>query len=81
MSTQNGLTQFAENLQQDVLALAESDEHEQMLADSFVQTVFDTLSEAGEFEDPLVCYHRSTGMEVSGYAVDEDRRDAQQSPE
>ncbi len=43
-----------------------------MLADSFTQIVFDMLSEAGEFEDPLVCYHRATGMEVSGYAVDED---------
>ena len=43
-----------------------------MLADSFTQTAFDMLSEAGEFEDPLVCYHRATGMEVSGYAVDDD---------
>ena len=43
-----------------------------MLADSFTQTVFDMLSEAGEFEDPLVCYHRARGLEVSGYGVDED---------
>ena len=72
MTTQNTLGAFAENLRQDVLALAESEEHEQMLADSFTQTAFDMLSEAGEFEDPLVCYHRATGMEVSGYAVDEE---------
>ena len=72
MTTQDTLNEFAENLKQDVLALAESEDHEQMLADSFTQTVFEILSEAGEFEDPLVCYHRATGMEISGYAVDED---------
>ncbi len=72
MTTQNTLQEFAENLQQDVLALAESEGNEQMLADSFTQAVFDMLSEAGEFEAPLVCYHRATGMEVSGYAVDDD---------
>ena len=72
MTTQNTLEAFAENLRQDVLALAESEDEGLMLADSFTQTIFDMLSEAGEFEDPLVCYHRSRGMEVSGYGVDED---------
>ena len=72
MTTQNTLESFAENLRQDVLSLAESDDEALMLADSFAQTVFDMLSEAGEFEDPLVCYHRALGMEVSGYGVDED---------
>lgn len=71
-ASENTLNEFAENLKQDVLALAEAEEDEQMLADSFTQIVFDMLSEAGEFEDPLVCYHRATGMEVSGYAVDDD---------
>lgn len=63
---------FAENLQQEVLTLAESDDQDLMLSDWFTQTVFDMLSEAGEFEDPLVCYHRARGMEVSGYALDEE---------
>ena len=72
MTTHNGLNEFAENLQQDVLALAELEEHEQMLSDSFSQVAFDILSESGESEDPLVCYHRSPGMEVSGYAFDDD---------
>ena len=72
MTSQNQMEMFAENLSQDVLALAESDEDGLMLADSFTQTVFDILSEAGEFEDPLVCYHRARGMEVSGYGVDEE---------
>ena len=72
MTSQNPMEIFAENLRQDVLGLAESDDDGLMLADSFTQTVFDILSEAGEFEDPLVCYHRARGMEVSGYGVDEE---------
>ncbi len=72
MTTQNTLVEFAENLQQDILALAESEENVQMLADSFTEIVFDMMSEAGECEDSTVCYHRATGIEVSGYAVDEE---------
>lgn len=72
MTPENTLESFAENLKQDVLAIAEAEDNEQMLSDSFAQITFDMLSEAGEFEDPLVCYHRAVGMEVSGYAVDED---------
>ena len=66
------IEEFSENIRQDVLALAESDEQDMMLSDLFTQTMFDMLSEAGEFDDPLVCYHRARGMEVSGYMVDED---------
>lgn len=72
MTTQSTLEKFAENLQQDALALADSEENAQMLADSFTQIVFDMISEAGESEDPLVCYHRATGIEISGYAVDDE---------
>ena len=72
MTTENTVETFAENLRQDVLALAESENEGMMLADSFTQTIFDMLSEAGEYEDPLVCYHRSLGMEVSGYHIDEE---------
>ena len=72
MTGPNSIEAFAENLRQDVLALADADEGDAMLADSFTQSAFDMLSEAGEFEDPLVCYHRARGMEVSGYGIDED---------
>ncbi len=72
MTTQHSIEEFSENVRQDVLALAGSDEQDMMLSDSFTQTMFDMLSEAGEFDDPLVCYHRARGVEVSGYMVDED---------
>lgn len=70
--TTESLDGFAENLRQDALTLADAEEHELMLADSFSQIVFDMLSEAGEFEDPLVCYHQARGMEISGYGIDEE---------
>ena len=66
------LEEFAENLRQDAIALADSEDQKMMLADSFTQIVFDMLSEAGEIDDPLVCYHRARGMEISGYGIDED---------
>ena len=72
MTDQHSIEEFSENLRQEVLALAESEVDGMMLADAFTQTAFDMLSEAGEFEDPLVCYHQSRGMEVSGYQVDEE---------
>ena len=72
MTFQEPLEDFSENLRQDVIALAETDDHGMMLADSFTQTVFDMLSEAGECDDPLVCYHRARGIEVSGYGIDEE---------
>lgn len=72
MTSQNPLNRFAEELREDVLAFAETRDQELMLADSFTQVAFDMLSEAGEFEDPLTCYHRARGIEISGYGVDED---------
>ena len=72
MTDQHSIEAFSENLRQDVLALAETEDDGMMLGDAFTQIAFDTLSESGEFDDPLVCYHRSRGMEVSGYLLDED---------
>ena len=72
MTGQNSIPEFSENLRQDVLALAETEDEGIMLADAFTQMAFEMLSEVGEFDDPLVCYHRSRGMEVSGYLLDED---------
>ena len=72
MTERNSVAEFSENLRQDVLALAETEDEGMMLADAFTQMAFDMLSEVGELDDPLVCYHRSRGMEVSGYLLDED---------
>ncbi len=72
MTAQHSPESFSEDLKQEVLALAEAEEEGMMLADAFTQTTFDMLAEAGEFDDPMVCYYRARGMEVSGYYIDED---------
>ena len=72
MTDQYSIEAFSENLKQDVLALAEMADEGMMLPDAFTQIALYMLSEAGEFDDPLVCYHYSRGMEVSGYLLDED---------
>ena len=53
MTLQHSVEEFAENVRQDVLARAESDEQDMMLSDLFAETVFEMLSEAGHFDDPL----------------------------
>ena len=47
MTGQNSIETFAENLRQDVLALAESGEQDLMISDSFTQMVFDMLADTG----------------------------------
>ena len=61
------LEAFAHELVQDVLANAEAGET--TAPDSFTQRLIDDLTEAGELDDGLVCYHRTHGIEVSGYSV------------
>ena len=66
MTDQHSIEVFSENLRQDVLALAESEDEGIMLADAFTQTALDMLSEAGEFDDPLVCYPARGGWRSAG---------------
>ena len=72
MTTLHTVEGFAESVREDVLAMAEADGQDTMLSGLFTQVAFDLLSEAGYVEDPQVCYHRTRGMEVSGYSVDEE---------
>lgn len=67
-----GLLQFAEHLRQEILTLAEREDEEGFQRDVFTRYVGETLVEAGELEEIEVCYHRPHGMEVSGYAIDQD---------
>ena len=65
------LAEFNRDLIQDVLATAEASDV--TLPDSFTERVIEHLTEAGEIEEGLVCYHRARGIEVSGYGRSEDR--------
>ena len=64
------LEDFNQTLVQDVLATAEASDT--TLPDAFTQRMIEHLTEAGEIEDALVCYHRARGIEVSGYGPSED---------
>lgn len=68
--TDVGLKDFSRDLVQDVLATAEATDT--TLPDAFTQRMIEHLTEAGELDDGLVCYHRTRGVEVSGYAVSDD---------
>ncbi|MGY1771948.1 AIPR family protein [Blastococcus sp. SYSU D00813] len=66
----SALEEFGDGLVQDVLATAEATDV--TLPDAFTQRMIEHLTEAGELDDGLVCYHRARGVEVSGYAIAED---------
>ena len=66
------LAAFAADLQQEVIGRSETEGQEAFLEGSFVQVCLERLAEAGELDDASVCLHRSTGLQVSGYAVSED---------
>ena len=64
------IAEFGRDLVQDVLATAEATDT--TLPDAFTQRMIEHLTEAGELDEGLVCYHRARGVEVSGYAVADD---------
>lgn len=68
----DGLTLFAQNLQQDVIVTAEAEGDEALRSEVFTRMTLETLEEAGEIEEGIVCYHRDRGIEVSAYGVDDD---------
>lgn len=63
-------TTFLVNLQQEVLSRSEG--QEQLCEDAFTEVMVEYLSEAGEFDDGIVCQHRGRGLQVNGYGVSED---------
>jgi hypothetical protein len=70
------LTQFAENLQQDVIISAEGNQTEEdegsFREEAFTRLIIEYLIEAGELEDGHVCYHSARGIKVNGYNIQED---------
>ncbi len=72
MENERALIDFAEELQQDVINLAEAEDSEMLRAEAFTQYMIDVLIDAGELEDGTACYHKMRGIEVSGYNLDEN---------
>ena len=72
MSTDDGLTGYARDLQQAVLLEADVEGAEQMRSEVFTRHLIDVLIEAGELEDAVPCYLRDRGIEVHGYGIDDE---------
>ena len=70
------LTQFAENLRQEVIMAAEAggenDEGNAFREDEFTRLMIDHLTEAGELEDGHVCHYIARGMKINGYSLHEE---------
>lgn len=64
------LAGFNRDLVQDVLATAEANKGTTL--EAFTTRMAEHLAEAGELSNAAACYHSAHGVEVSGYAHDED---------
>jgi hypothetical protein len=66
------LEEFAERYHQEVLATAATVDGGEFLEDTFMGLIAQTLTEAAETEDPIICSYHSKGMKVSAYCVRDD---------
>ena len=64
------IEEYAERILQDTLATAEAEDA--LKLESFTQGVAQRLVDAGEFSGMEPCFHSARGVEVSGYALEED---------
>ncbi|MCF7552182.1 AIPR family protein [Pseudonocardia sp. WMMC193] len=64
------LDDFARDTVQDALLTAEA--NDSTVVEAYTQRMLEHLTDAGETDDALACYHRARGIEVSGYGVNAD---------
>ncbi|MEX0732557.1 MAG: AIPR family protein [Aquisalimonadaceae bacterium] len=72
MSEQEQLGKFSEDLLQEVISAADSDEIGEFRTDQFTRTAAEYLIEAGEIDDISVCYFKARGMQINGYNISQD---------
>jgi hypothetical protein len=79
MRDETGLIQFAEDLRQEVITSSdggidrEDGTGDSFREDEFTRLMIEYLTEAGELEDGEICYHRSRGIKVNGYSINQDQ--------
>lgn len=78
MDAENGLSQFAQDMQQQVMARAAVEGEEEFKENVFTEVAVEYLAEAGELDDVGVCAHRARGVQVNGYAISDISEDDQQ---
>lgn len=66
------LQTFAEDLRQEIISRSERDQNETFRRDAFTSYLLELLDEAGEIDAGTVCHFRARGIEVDGYAVNND---------
>src|SRR5260370_39444541 len=72
MRADYALARFSVDLHQELLSDAAAQPDGALTPDVYTQRMIEYLTEAGELDDGEVCYHRSRGVEVSGYSVDDE---------
>lgn len=72
MTQDEGLLDYARDLQQAVLLEADIEGAEQMRSEVFTQHLIDVLVDAGELEDAVPCHLRDRGIDVHGYGIDDE---------
>lgn len=72
MTQDDGLLDYARDLQQAVLLEADVEGAEQMRPEVFTQHLIDILVDAGELEDAVPCHLRDRGIHVHGYGIDDE---------
>jgi AIPR protein len=72
MENNNELNEFAAQLLQEIITRTETEGEEQLRAEAFTKYMIESLVEANELEDGTAIYHRTRGVEVSGYNLDDD---------
>ena len=67
--TDTDLAEFGRDLVQDVLSTAEATDS--TTPDAYTERMVEHLTDAGEIDEGIVCYHRRRGIEVNGYGWNE----------
>jgi hypothetical protein len=63
------IDEYAERLLQETLSAAAAEPDTGFLSEIFTSLVAERLTIAGEFNEPVICYHRARGVEVSGWSL------------
>ncbi len=72
MMDNGDLRNCVSDLHQEVIRQAEMEGVEQLRFQAFTQILIDEMTEAGILDDAQPCYHRSHGLEVSGYGFTDE---------
>ncbi|CAJ37598.1 AIPR family protein [Methanocella arvoryzae] len=70
MDLDSELNDFAETFSQDVINQAQLDAT--FIEDKFVEQFAEYLIESGEIDDITICYHKSRGIKVNGYSINNE---------